>query len=142
METINFVSKEKTANAGDKITLTRSVKKNWAYLNLEYLETIDPGNTEFFKTMLNLFRDNSNNYIQLMKSQASSNDYDNLAKTAHAMKPTGAYVGLSALAVIMSELEKKAKAHLNTDIFTLLAQVQTLVNNVVLEINEYLTLNA
>ncbi len=132
--------KENSPEGGTYI-VARSVskgQKKWAFIDLEYLEMIAPGNKGFFAEMMKIFRTESVLSVNKMKEQIMNDDYNALAKTAHAMKPTGTYIGVNSMTTLVSNLERVAPAGNAGEIERIMQELQRMVTNVNLEIDEYL----
>ncbi|MBP9212888.1 MAG: PAS domain S-box protein, partial [Bacteroidetes bacterium] len=81
----------------------------YRHLDTAFLKSIARGNEQFVTEMILLFEKNTPQYIAAMRTAFEAKDYTALKRTAHTMKPTGAYIGISAMKPLVSELELQAE---------------------------------
>jgi HPt (histidine-containing phosphotransfer) domain-containing protein len=110
----------------------------WKYINLEYLEKVAPNNYNFFSKMMEVFRSESIASMEKIKEHYSKNDFLSLQKTAHAMKPTGSYIGVDSLTMLVETLEQTASTENHGRIISLISEIESLVKVVNEEIEEFL----
>jgi HPt (histidine-containing phosphotransfer) domain-containing protein len=113
----------------------------WRFLDFSYLEKIAPGNQKFFSEILRVFQSESAIFLTKVAEQSKANDLFSLARTAHAMKPTGAYIGAEELSVLIRSLEIEAKNSDATRIPTLMTEIRDVIALINTEIDEYLNLS-
>jgi HPt (histidine-containing phosphotransfer) domain-containing protein len=116
----------------------RSPATQWKFINLNYLDAASPGNHLFLKEMLKIFKTQSISFLESVIILMDKRDFAGLAKTAHAMKPTGSYIGVDSLTRLVTLLEKVARLQDDLEVRTLLAKIVPLVTSVNEEIDHYL----
>lgn len=108
------------------------------FINLDYLKEISSDNESFIAALLTTFRDESKRIVVKLRNQLSADEFTNMEKTAHAMKPTGVYIGANSLTVLVGQLEVAAHNSNRNQANTLIAQIQNMVEIILKEIDEYL----
>jgi len=115
----------------------QSPAPNTLFMNLDYLKDISEGNTAFIGLMLDAFKGEATEFLQSFESQLNSSDFTSMEKTAHKMKPTGAYIGANSLTMMIRNLEQAVKQTNRIEIQTLFSQVQNMVTSILKEIDLY-----
>lgn len=77
--------------------------------DLNYLKTMSGGDSKFINEMIELFREQIEEYKLYMPDLLRRKDYENLSKMAHKAKSSVAVMGMSAVAETLKELEILAK---------------------------------
>lgn len=109
---------------------TKEDKKTTNYIDLQFLETISPGNHSFQMEILNLFHEQSKQYLDEIKKAFEEGNFQRLKEKAHAFKPMGSYVGINSLTALVSELEHEAADPGKHDkIEGIILQVEVMVRN-------------
>lgn len=73
--------------------------------DLNYLRTMSGGDSKFIKEMIDLFREQIDEYKSIMPELLQNKDYDGLSKVAHKAKSSVAVMGMSEVADLLKELE-------------------------------------
>ena len=73
--------------------------------DLDYLKTMSGGDSKFIQEMIELFREQIEEYKQLMPELLRNKDYDSLSKMAHKAKSSVAVMGMRQVADVLKELE-------------------------------------
>lgn len=73
--------------------------------DLNYLKTMSGGDSKFIREMIELFREQIEEYNVIMPDLLRKKDYDNLSKTAHKAKSSVAVMGMNEVADLLKELE-------------------------------------
>jgi len=73
--------------------------------DLDYLRTMSGGDSKFIREMVDLFRDQVEEYKLLMPELLRKKDYDNLSKMAHKAKSSVAVMGMKKVAEQLKDLE-------------------------------------
>jgi len=73
--------------------------------DLEYLKTMSGGDAAFIREMIDLFREQVDEYKQQMPELLKKKDYDNLSKMAHKAKSSVAVMGMKNVADQLKDLE-------------------------------------
>jgi HPt (histidine-containing phosphotransfer) domain-containing protein len=73
--------------------------------DLNYLKTMSGGDSKFIREMIDLFREQVEEYKIIMPELLQKKDYDGLSKIAHKAKSSVAVMGMSQVADLLKELE-------------------------------------
>jgi len=73
--------------------------------DLNYLKTMSGGDPKFINEMIALFREQIEEYSNIMPDLLRKKDYDGLSKIAHKAKSSVAIMGMSEVAELLKELE-------------------------------------
>jgi HPt (histidine-containing phosphotransfer) domain-containing protein len=73
--------------------------------DLNYLKTMSGGDPKFIREMIDLFREQVDEYKRIMPELLEKKDYDSLSKTAHKAKSSVAVMGMTDVADLLKELE-------------------------------------
>jgi len=107
------------------------------FINTDYLMEISSGDGEFIAVFLKAFQEESKRSLRSLQNQLSKGDFVFMEKTAHAMKPTGAYIGANSLSILAAQLEQAARNFNQTEARTLISRIQNMVESILKEIEEY-----
>ncbi|MCK4749015.1 MAG: Hpt domain-containing protein [Bacteroidales bacterium] len=73
--------------------------------DLEYLKTMSGGDSKFILEMIGLFREQIDEYRELMPVLLRNKEYNDLSKLAHKAKSSVAVMGMNHAADLLKELE-------------------------------------
>jgi HPt (histidine-containing phosphotransfer) domain-containing protein len=73
--------------------------------DLNYLKTMSDGDSKFIAEMIGLFREQIDEYRQILPKLLNNKDYINLSKMAHKAKSSVAVMGMAEVADLLKELE-------------------------------------
>lgn len=73
--------------------------------DLNYLKTMSGGDPKFIREMIDLFREQIEEYKIIMPELLEKKDYDGLSKIAHKAKSSAAVMGMDQEADLLKELE-------------------------------------
>lgn len=73
--------------------------------DLNYLKTMSGGDSKFIREMIDLFREQIEEYKVIMPELLQKKDYDGLSKIAHKAKSSVAVMGMSEVAELLKDLE-------------------------------------
>jgi HPt (histidine-containing phosphotransfer) domain-containing protein len=73
--------------------------------DLNYLKTMSGGDSKFIREMIDLFREQIDEYRIIMPELLHNKDYDGLSKIAHKAKSSVAVMGMTQVAELLKELE-------------------------------------
>lgn len=73
--------------------------------DLNYLKTMSGGDSKFIREMIGLFREQIEEYKNIMPELLEKKDYDGLSKIAHKAKSSVAVMGMTEVAELLKELE-------------------------------------
>jgi HPt (histidine-containing phosphotransfer) domain-containing protein len=83
--------------------------------DLNYLKTMSGGDSKFIREMINLFREQIEEYKSIMPELLEKKDYDSLSKIAHKAKSSVAVMGMTQVADQLKELEILANEQKEVD---------------------------
>lgn len=73
--------------------------------DLNYLKSMSGGDPKFIREMVNLFREQIEEYKNIMPELLKNQDYEGLSKVAHKAKSSVAVMGMTEVADLLKELE-------------------------------------
>ena len=73
--------------------------------DLNYLKTMSGGDSKFIQEMIELFREQIDEYKIVMPDLLQKERYDDLSKVAHKAKSSVAVMGMTEVAELLKELE-------------------------------------
>jgi len=73
--------------------------------DLNYLKSMSGGDAKFISEMIDLFREQVDEYSEQMPELLRNEDYINLSKLAHKAKSSVAVMGMKQVAELLKELE-------------------------------------
>jgi HPt (histidine-containing phosphotransfer) domain-containing protein len=83
--------------------------------DLNYLKTMSGGDSNFIREMIELFREQINEYKLIMPELLQEKKYNELSKVAHKAKSSVAVMGMSEAAEVLKELEILAQGGLQVE---------------------------
>ena len=83
--------------------------------DLNYLKTMSGGDPGFIREMIDLFREQIDEYKSIMPELLDKKDYDSLSKIAHKAKSSVAVMGMNEVADLLKELEILASDRKDVD---------------------------
>ncbi|GGH04700.1 hypothetical protein GCM10007415_46310 [Parapedobacter pyrenivorans] len=112
---------------------------NFEQANMDYLVDLSGGNTQLIKEILQLFVKQTPPDMELLATYIQQEDWENVYRQAHHIKPTLAYVGANGMREELQVIESIAKNRQGLDSITekfnaLLPRLETLYG----ELNAYL----
>jgi len=88
---------------------------DYKYINVEYLESVSGGDNSIIIEIVNLFREQTEEFYNDMTSFLAAKDYHSLGLLAHKAKSSVAIMGINDLAVMLKTFELQAKEGIETD---------------------------
>lgn len=73
--------------------------------DLNYLKTMSGGDPKFIREMIDLFREQIEEYKNIMPALLNKKDFESLSKIAHKAKSSVAVMGMTEVADLLKELE-------------------------------------
>lgn len=73
--------------------------------DLNYLKSMSGGDAGFIREMIDLFREQIDEYRSIMPELLEKMDHDSLSKVAHKAKSSVAVMGMTEVADLLKELE-------------------------------------
>ena len=83
--------------------------------DLNYLKTMSGGDPKFIREMIDLFREQIQEYKNIMPELLEKKDYESLSKIAHKAKSSVAVMGMYDVADLLKELEILANEQKEVD---------------------------
>lgn len=124
-----------TEHNGD--IFSKSLSRGKSLVDLGYLNEISGGNRSFVKAVLQAFKDESTIFLRDIEKYLTKYDFLSIAKSAHKMKPAGAYIGVNTLTVMMSNLEQAASITNAKDTQSLVTELKKLIKKILNEIDSF-----
>ena len=93
---------------------------------------------EKFQHLINIYCDNSSEYLVTLTESVSNKKFETIHMTAHAMKGSAANMGATGFSEICQEMENEAREKLDGKLDTLLLQITSEHQNVIEFLKGYL----
>ncbi len=90
---------------------------DYRFINMEYLDSVSGGDTEIINEIFLIFKDQSVEIYNEMKSLLSDSNYINLGLLAHKAKSSVAIMGMNDLATMLKTFELQAKEGRETHLY-------------------------
>lgn len=84
-------------------------------IDLSYLDEVAGGNAEFIIEMIDIFLQQTPDYVASLKQAFEERDWKKIAEISHKIKPTLAFIGLHREQQEMANIEHQARAEENYD---------------------------
>ncbi len=88
---------------------------NFEQANMDYLVDLSGGNTQLIKEILELFIKQTPPDMELLATYIEQEDWENVYRQAHHIKPTLAYVGANGMREELQKIESLAKNRQDLD---------------------------
>ena len=88
---------------------------DYIYINVEYLESVSGGDNSIIIEIVNLFREQTEEFYNEMTALLAAKDYHSLGLLAHKAKSSVAIMGINDLAVMLKTFELQAKEGIEAD---------------------------
>jgi HPt (histidine-containing phosphotransfer) domain-containing protein len=108
-------------------------------INVEYLREISGGNAAFINAMLHAFKDESGIFLRNMENGLTKGDFKSIKRTAHSMKPSGAYIGVDNLTLMIRSLEGAAERANFAETQSLFKNIKVLIKVILQEIDSFIS---
>lgn len=82
---------------------------DYKFINTEYLNTVSGGDPEIMREIVVMFKDQSVEIYNEMKSSLAANDFAMIASMAHKAKSSVLIMGMNDLASMLKTLELQAR---------------------------------
>ena len=127
---------EDTRRRETAASTVKFLQANCKHIDLKALEqTTNTADLEFFVELMTAFRSESKRFMEAMRGQFSRSDFYAVGKTAHSLKPAGSYLGVHALTVIVTKIERLALSANNREVNDLITEAEILVDAINAEID-------
>lgn len=111
-------------------------------INLNFLEATFSDDLSFIIPLLETVQTQSKHFIRHLSDQVLAKDFTAIAKAAHSMRSTGAYIGAHSLTTLISQLEESALASNYKKVKSIILEIQYEVTLITDDIDEYLIAKA
>ena len=88
---------------------------NYKFINTEYLDSVSGGDPQIIKEIVTMFREQSIEISDEMRSHLKSKNYKSLAALAHKAKSSVEIMGMSALGSMLRKWEAQAREGIETE---------------------------
>ena len=114
-------------------------KNETAHISLDYLHQLSGNDKEFEKEILKQFIQQAPDELEQLEQSINTNDFDSVRRTAHSLKSTVGYVGLSEeLHPLLEQIEKDAVVQNNEHFKTNYTQVKIKCDQALAEVKSLL----
>ena len=111
----------------------------YKHIDVEFMETFYDGNDEFKVKMISMFMEKSPIYMNEINEHLGQQNWRDLSALAHKFKASIDFVGARNLKELVNEIEKSAKEG-NVELITsLVASVNSIWNEVLIELQSELS---
>jgi len=90
---------------------------DYKFINMEYLDSVSGGDSSIINELVALFKQQSNEIYNEMKSFLESKNYVSLGLLAHKAKSSVAIMGMSKLAEMLKTFELQAREGKETQLY-------------------------
>ena len=90
---------------------------DYKFINTEYLDSVSGGDPEIIREIVIMFKDQSIEIYNEMKSHFSGKNYNSLGLLAHKAKSSVAIMGMNDLALLLKTFELQAKEGKNSELY-------------------------
>jgi HPt (histidine-containing phosphotransfer) domain-containing protein len=90
---------------------------DYKFINLEYLDSVSGGDIEIMHEIVIMFKDQSVEIYNDMKSHLSENNYKSLGLLAHKAKSSVAIMGMNDLALMLRTFEFQASEGKESELY-------------------------
>jgi hypothetical protein len=88
---------------------------DYKFINIEYLDTVSGGDIEIIRDIVNMFKDQSVEIYEEMKSHFSEKNYTSLGLLAHKAKSSVLIMGMNDLGSMLKTFELNAKSGIESE---------------------------
>jgi len=111
----------------------------YKYINTEYLEMVTGGDKSITEELIDIFRQQIEEFSEKMKDLYESGSYCELGQLAHKAKSSVAIMGMTNLAGLLKELESDCRQGSNTQNYlTIISTFSKDTTVAINELNDYL----
>lgn len=109
--------------------MSEDINKNATDLQIDltYLNEIASGSAEFMIEMIDIFLEQTPEYLQQLTDSVKVQDWKSVGDIAHKIKPTLAFMGVEYAREVMTEIERKAR---NLDAVETIEEDLTYINGI------------
>jgi len=90
---------------------------DYKFINMEYLDSVSEGDPEIICEIVIMFKDQSIEIYNEMKSYFSRKNYNSLGLLAHKAKSSVAIMGMNDLALMLTTFELQAKEGKKSELY-------------------------
>ncbi len=112
---------------------------DYKFINTEYLLSISGGDPEITRELVSMFREQSEEIYNEMKSKYSVGNFILLGQLAHKAKSSVAIMGMSDLAALLKTFELQAKEGIESELYeSYISRFKSDTDAAVIELEEFL----
>ena len=78
-------------------------------IDLSYLQEVASDNTAFIIEMIDIFLEQTPDYVAILKQAVDEKNWSKIAEMAHKIKPTLAFMGANEGQITMASIEDRAR---------------------------------
>jgi HPt (histidine-containing phosphotransfer) domain-containing protein len=90
---------------------------DYKFINMEYLESVSGGDPEIIREIVIMFRDQSIEIFNEMRSHLLAKNYKSLGSLAHKAKSSVTIMGMNDMAVMLKTFELQAKEGIEPELY-------------------------
>jgi HPt (histidine-containing phosphotransfer) domain-containing protein len=112
---------------------------DYKFINTEYLESVAGGDPEIARELVSMFKEQTIEIFNDMKSLFSAKNYILLGQLAHKAKSSVAIMGMNDLAIMLKTFELQAKEGKESQLYeSYISRFKTDTDTAVIELEDYL----
>lgn len=124
---------------GSSIETSKNNSNNEQIISLDYLIESTDNNSKLIKEIVNIFLKQTPEFLLELETSSASGNWQEVKNTAHKMKPTVSYVGVSSIESIIKNIEDYSEKRSNLDeIPLLIEQLKTSCETAFIQLKEVL----
>lgn len=109
----------------------------YKFINIEYLDTISGGDTDIINEIVSMFKEQSVQIYNEMKSYFSEKNYTSLGSLAHKAKSSVLIMGMTDLGLMLKTLEINAKDGIESEMYeSYITRFKNDTDSAILELEE------
>jgi HPt (histidine-containing phosphotransfer) domain-containing protein len=113
---------------------------DFKFINPGYLETVTGGDKDIIQELVDMFRQQTFEVTNEMKSLLANKEYFTLGLLAHKAKSSVAIIGMAELAAMLKTFELDAKAGKDTGMYaTYIARFESETRSAIEELEKYVS---
>jgi HPt (histidine-containing phosphotransfer) domain-containing protein len=113
---------------------------DYKFINTEYLQSVSGGDREITLELVNMFREQSGEIYNEMKSRLSEKNFIILGQLAHKAKSSVAIMGMNDLAAMLKTFELQAKDGAESGLYeSYISKFKSDTDAAIIELEDYLS---
>lgn len=112
---------------------------DYKFINTEYLQSVSGGDPEITRELVIMFREQSDEIYNEMKSKLSDRNFIFLGQLAHKAKSSVAIMGMNDLAVLLKTFEQQAKEGKESELYdSYISRFKSDTDAAIIELEDFL----